>query len=303
MLFLQASQEEITKEMEAHFEKLADNVGEWFNLLFNDPTMALQQLGGKTLHWVILFVTAIAVFFIGRWLIRKFLKTIQRMFEKRKVDTSVSIFVLSLLKVVLYIALFLTVISILGLKITSFVAILAAAGFAIGMALSGTLQNFAGGVMILLLKPYRIGDYISAQGQEGTVKSIQLFNTILTTTDNRTIILPNGPVSTGIIMNTSAQETRCVEWVVGINYGDDFDIAQKVIREILNKDPRILRQPDYTIEIKQLADSSVNIVIRVWVNSADFWDVYFDINARLYKVLPEKGINFPFPQMDIHITK
>ena len=303
MLFIQASQEEVTKEMEASLEKLADNIGEWIQLLFTDPSVALQQLGSKTLHWVILFVAAIAVFFIGRWLIRKLLRAIQRIFERRKVDTSVAIFVHSLLKVILYIALLLIVISILGLKITSFVAILAAAGFAVGMALSGTLQNFAGGVMILLLKPYKVGDYISAQGQEGTVKSIQLFNTILTTLDNRTIILPNGPVSTGIIMNTSTQATRRVEWVVGINYGDDFAVAQNVIREILDKDPRILRKPDYTIEIKQLADSSVNVVIRAWVRNADFWDVYFNINARLYKTLPDKGIHFPFPQMDIHITQ
>lgn len=289
--------------MEAHLEKLADNVGEWFQLLFTNPTMAIQQLGGKALHWVLLFAAAIAVFFIGKWLIKKFLGAMQRVFERRKVDTSVAIFVLSLLRVVLYIALLLIVVSILGLKITSFVAILAAAGFAVGMALSGTLQNFAGGVMILLLKPYRVGDYISAQGQEGSVKSIQLFNTVLTTPDNRTIILPNGPVSTGIIMNTSSQNTRRVEWVVGINYGDDFAVAQKVIREILDKDPRILRKPDYTIEINQLADSSVNIVVRVWVRGADFWSVYFDVNARLYKTLPEKGIHFPYPQMDVHITQ
>ncbi len=305
MLFLQSltPNTEDIKQIEQATEQFKEKAASWFHLLLNATGEVLKELGGDLLHIAVLLLAAAIVFFVGRWIIKKLLNGMMRIFDKRKVDLSVSTFVISLTRVILYIALILGTVSIVGVKTTSFVAILAAAGFAVGMALSGTLQNFAGGVMILLLKPYKVGDYVTAQGQEGTVKSIQLFNTILTTTDNKTIILPNGPISTGIIMNTSAQKTRRVEWIVGINYGDDFAIAQKSIREILDKDARILRTPDYTIEIRELADSSVNIVVRVWVKTPDYWDVYFDINANIYKILPEKGIHFPYPQMDVHITQ
>lgn len=282
---------------------MKEQAATWFQLLFDDPGSALKDLIGWALHAAVVMIAAALVFIIGRWVIKKLLGGMHRIFERRKVDSSVATFIVSFTRVVLYIALILGAIGILGVQTTSFVAILAAAGFAVGMALSGTLQNFAGGVMILLLKPYRVGDYITAQGQEGSVKSIQLFNTILTTIDNKTIVLPNGPVSTGIIMNFSTEETRRIEWVVGINYGDDFALAQTIIRQILDNDKRVLRQPDYTIEINKLADSAVNVVVRAWVKSADYWNVYFDINSRIYKTLPEKGLHFPYPQMDVHITQ
>ena len=157
--------------------------------------------------------------------------------------------------------------------------------------------------MLLLLKPYHVGDYIEAQGQSGTVKSIQLFNTIINTPDNKTIIIPNGGISTGIINNYSKETTRRVEWIIGIEYGNDFDQAKTVIKELLDADTRILQEPAYLIEITQLADSAVNIVVRAWVNSSDYWNVFFEMNAKIYKTLPQRGINFPFPQMDIHLKK
>ena len=246
---------------------------------------------------------AIAIYFIGRWIIRRILRILKHIFEKHNVDTSLRTFLDNLVSISLTIILFIIIIGVLGLNTSSFIAIFASAGLAIGMALSGTLQNFAGGVMLLLLKPYHVGDYIEAQGQSGTVKSIQLFNTIINTPDNKTIIIPNGGISTGIINNYSKETTRRVEWIIGIEYGNDFDQAKTVIKEVLDADTRILQEPAYLIEITQLADSAVNIVVRAWVNSSDYWNVFFEMNAKIYKTLPQRGINFPFPQMDIHLKK
>ena len=246
---------------------------------------------------------AIAIYFIGRWIIRRILRILKHIFEKHNVDTSLRTFLDNLVSISLTIILFIIIIGVLGLNTSSFIAIFASAGLATGMALSGTLQNFAGGVMLLLLKPYHVGDYIEAQGQSRTVKSIQLFNTIINTPDNKTIIIPNGGISTGIINNYSKETTRRVEWIIGIEYGNDFDQAKTVIKELLDADTRILQEPAYLIEITQLADSAVNIVVRAWVNSSDYWNVFFEMNAKIYKTLPQRGINFPFPQMDIHLKK
>ena len=169
------------------------------------------------------------------------------------------------------------------------------------MALSGTLQNFAGGVMVLLFKPYRVGDYIEAQGQSGTVKEIQLFNTVLNTPDNKTILVPNGSLSTGIINNYSHEERRRVDWTFGIGYGDSYDYAKATLRELLEADERILKDPAYFIALHSLGDSSVNIVVRAWVATPDYWNVYFGMNEKVYKVFNERGINIPFPQMDVHL--
>ena len=171
------------------------------------------------------------------------------------------------------------------------------------MDLSGTLQNFAGGVMILLLKPYRIGDYISAQGQSGTVQEIMLFSTKITTADKQTIYIPNSSIATAIINNYSTSETRRVEWVIGISYGDDFATAREAILELLSKDARVLQDPAPAVYIAALADNSVNLTVRAWTKNEDYWDVFFAMNELYYKTLPEKGINFPFPQMDVHLTK
>ena len=197
------------------------------------------------------------------------------------------------------------VVGVLGISTTSFMAIFASAGLAVGMALSGTLQNFAGGVMILLLKPYRIGDYIEAQGQAGTVKEIRLFNTIINTPDNKMIIIPNNSISTSIINNYSKENRRRIDLNISISYGDDFDVARAAFLEILDNDPRVLfeqgRQP--LVALTNLGDSAVVVLVRFWVKSSDYWDAYFAVNEAIYKQLPEKGIHFPFPQLDVRIAQ
>lgn len=283
-----------TGEKLGHLTELAKE-GRW-DVLLSELIQNLIVFGKN------LLVAAI-IFLVGRWIIKRIIRLMENIFHKREVDVSLRTFLKSVVTITLYIILITVVVSQLGVKTTSLIALLGAAGLAIGMALSGTLQNFAGGVMILLIKPYRVGDYIEAQGQAGTVKDIQIFNTVINTPDNKTIFIPNGPLSTGIVNNYSREETRRVDWTIGINYGDDFANAKAVIREILDSDPRILRTPEYTIEINALADSSVNVVIRVWVKASDYWGVYFDINSRIYSILPQKNIHFPYPQLDVHITK
>ena len=183
----------------------------------------------------------------------------------------------------------------------SFIALFASAGVAVGMALSGTLQNFAGGVMILLFKPFKVGDYIEAQGQSGTVKEIQIFNTIITTTDNKVIIIPNGGLSTGIMMNYSKESQRRVDWVFGIGYGDSYEHAKAVIARLLDNDPRVLKDPNYFIALTALNSSSVDIVVRAWVKAENYWGVFFDMNEKVYKTFAEENLNIPFPQMDVHL--
>jgi small conductance mechanosensitive channel len=189
----------------------------------------------------------------------------------------------------------------LGIAMTSFIAILGAAGLAVGMALSGTLQNFAGGVMILLFKPFKVGDFIEAQGFMGSVKEIQIFVTILTTGDNKTIIIPNVGLSNGSMINFSTQENRRVDWVFGIGYGDDVNKAKGIIREILESDERVMKDPAVFIALGAMADSSVNLTVRAWVNATDYWGVFFDTNEKVYNDFNAGGINIPFPQMDVHV--
>ena len=189
----------------------------------------------------------------------------------------------------------------LGIQMTSFIAILGAAGLAVGMALSGTLQNFAGGVMILIFKPFKAGDFIDAQGYQGTVSEIQIFNTILKTPDNKTVIIPNGGLSTGAMVNYSTEKLRRVDWTVGIGYGDDADKAKDVIMKMCNADDKILKDPEVFIAISALADSSVNFAVRAWVKAEDYWSVYFALNENIYKTFEKEGLNIPFPQMDVHV--
>ena len=204
-----------------------------------------------------------------------------------------------LLKVILVI----TVLSTLGIEMTSFIAILGAAGLAVGMALSGTLQNFAGGVMILIFKPFKVGDVIEAQGHTGGVKEIQIFNTILKTPDNKTIIIPNGGLSNSSMVNYSTEPTRRVDFTFGIGYGDSIEQGKEVLQAIFAADSRILTETAPFVEVVALADSSVNFACRVWVNSADYWGVYFDTNAKVYNKFNKVGLNIPFPQMDVHVHK
>ena len=261
----------------------------------------LQTMLSEAVWIVIKIVIALAIYFLGRWIVRRVVRLIDVAMERRKVDISLRSFMRNTVRVVFSLILVLIVVQTLGVNVTSLIAVFSAATLAIGMALSGTAQNFAGGVMILMMKPYRVGDYISAQGQSGTVREIKLFSTVITTTDNQTIYIPNNAIATAIIDNYTTAEQRRVDWTVGISYGDDVDIARETILAMLAADARILRETAPVVWVAALADSSVNLTVRAWVANADYWDVFFEYNERFYKELPKAGINFPFPQMDVHV--
>lgn len=340
-------------------------------LSFDD---ALTTIANSIVNFSFKLLISILVFYIGRFIIRKIYKMTFNVMTRRKMDASLTTFVLSLVKIVLYFILITTIIGILGVETSSFIAIFASAGVAIGMALSGTLQNFAGGVLILLLKPYKVGDYIETQGYSGTVKSIQLFSTIINTIDNKAIIIPNGTLSTTTINNFSLEHYRRVDWTISLSYSTDFEQARKTILEMLYSDERVVRlfieddeklrkekaieedceknpeacddfddwanrswwyrlihksrhqreeirrkladpnlNMNATVPVKierapfvglsEMADSSINIVARAWTHSSNYWPLFFEMNARFFKELPEKGFSFPFPQLDVHLDK
>ena len=335
----------------------------------------MTRLINSAVTLVINVTLAIVVFYVGKFIINKLYRFVAGLFDRRKLDRSLTTFVLSMVRIVLYFILVVTVIGILGIETSSFIAIFASAGVAIGMALSGTLQNFAGGVLILLLKPYKIGDYIEAQGYAGTVREIQIFHTIINTADNKSIIIPNGGLSTGSLNNWSREDYRRVDWTVSISYGDNIDKARAAILEILASDDRVvkrfveddrarraaLQQADEharkeqtgsveeevsedekpkgvfswlkrrkhkvataiktgaqenldaisrvcervdrtpAVVVDQLGASSVDLKVRAWTATPDYWGLFYAINERIYKELPSAGISFPFPQMDVHI--
>ena len=249
------------------------------------------------------FVGAILVLIVGLWIIKAINKGVSRLLEKKDWDPSLEPFIRTLVSILLKIMLVISVMGMVGIQMTSFIAILGAAGLAVGMALSGTLQNFAGGVMILAFKPFKVGDFIEAQGYMGTVFEIQIFNTVLKTPDNKVIYIPNGGLSTGSVTNFSQEPTRRVDWSFGIAYGDNVEKARKVLRSLIDADSRILKDPEVFIGLGELADSSVNLTVRVWVNAEDFWAVFFEMNENVYKVFEKEGLSIPFPQMDIHLDK
>lgn len=328
----------------------------------------INTLVSSLVKFAINLAVAILVFYAGRYIIRRIYKIVTELMIKRGIDRSLSTFVLSAIKMVLYFLLIVIVIGILGIETSSFIALFASAGIAVGMALSGTLQNFAGGVMILILKPYRIGDYIEAQGYLGTVKEIQIFHTIITTPDNKSIIIPNGGLSTGIINNWSKEDYRRVDWLISISYGDNIKNARDTILAIFNNDHRIIKSieeeretieeenrldksnektsdsestkkrprvwgflwhkraktrsqelqetadrmlqetlntidPTPTVVVDELGDSAVILKARAWTRTSNYWPVYYDITEKIYNELPNSGVSFPFPQMDVHITK
>lgn len=356
---------EITEKAAQTVNEISEGLEQLKNSTIND---LFSDLPHRLVNFAIDVAIAILVFYIGKFIIKRIFRIVASILLRREVEKSLSSFILSFVKIVLYFILIITVIGILGIETSSFLALFASAGVAIGMALSGTLQNFAGGVLILLLKPYKIGDYIEAQGYEGTVREIQIFHTIITTYDNKSIIIPNGGLSTSSINNWSTQEYRRVDWLIGISYGDSVDVARKAILEMFASDPRILKKSDEerlnleeynnsltneedssveesckrgffyrifhrkskvketidrwhqeqdkklialkpcvtsdaSVVVRDLADSSLVIKVRAWVKSADYWKVFYHYNERFYNELPRHGINFPFPQMDVHISQ
>jgi small conductance mechanosensitive channel len=225
------------------------------------------------------------------------------MMKKKDTDPSLQGFLRSMVSILLKILLFISVMGMVGIEATSFIAIIGAAGLAVGFALQGTLANFAGGVMILLFKPYKVGDFIEGAGHMGSVKEIKIFTTILNTPDNKIIIIPNAQLSNSSLTNFSTMDTRRVDFTFGIGYGDDFDKAKKVLIDLINADERILKDPEPFIALSELADSSVNIVVRVWAKGSDYWGIFFDMNENVYKSFAKEGLNIPFPQMDVHLIK
>ena len=255
------------------------------------------------LVWGPKLVGAILALFIGLWLANMIAGGLSRRMEKSEVDPSLTPFLKSLVSTLLKILVVVSVLGMVGIQMTSFIAILGAAGLAVGMALSGTLQNFAGGVMILIFKPFKVGDVIEVQGYTGAVNAIQIFNTILKTPDNKTVIIPNGGLSTSSMVNYSTEPTRRVDWTFGIAYGDDIDKAKQVLSELLTSNEKVLQDPAPFIELGELADSSVNFTVRAWVNATDYWAVHFYMLEKVYRRFGEAGLNIPFPQMDVHLDK
>lgn len=332
-------------------------------LSFDD---AITKIANGTVNFIFKLLIAAVVFYVGKFIIRKLYSITRDVLLRRKVDASLTTFVLSLIKMVLLFILIITVIGIIGIETSSFLALFASAGVAIGMALSGTLQNFAGGVLILLLKPYKVGDFVETQGYTGTVRAIQIFHTVLNTTDNKAIIIPNGGLSTGSIKNYSLERYRRVDWTIALAYGTDYAAAREAILKIVESDPRVITpvaggsntteatadaaaqavQVQEEIEsaakkrglarffnrrkieqkslpvgtelnpvnglpetvtappfvgLNELADSSINIVVRAWTRAEDYWGLFFELNSRFYTELPQAGFSFPFPQLDVHL--
>lgn len=281
--------------------QLAETVHKLEKLSTLDYKQLLTDMAQEA-GWILLkIVLAFVIYFIGKQLIKWVVRIMDRAFDRHHVEVSLRSFLRSMVKVLLMVVLLLAIVQTLGINTSSFLALFASAGLAIGMALSGTLQNFAGGVILLLLRPYKVGDYVEAQGQSGTVESIGLFSTCLKTPDNQTIYVPNNTIATSIIDNYSQSETRRVDWTLSISYGDDVDVARREILAMLAADKRVLTDTAPVVYVNNLGESSVDLVIRAWVANADYWGLYFDMNEKMYKELPSKGINFPFPQMDVNI--
>lgn len=278
-----------------------DIISELSNLDFskialNDVISYIVQFGKNVL-------LAIIVYFVGRFIIKYAMKALRKITQKRQVEASLTSFLNSLISISLNLLLAIIIIGILGIDTSSFLAVFASAGIAVGMALSGTLQNFAGGVLILLLKPYKVGDFIEAQGFAGTVREIQIFNTILGTPDNQTIIIPNGPLATGSLKNSTKAPTRRVDINVEVAYGTNPDDVRKVLMGIIDADERIMRSGTFApfIPMTTMSSSSIIFQMRIWAKAADYWAVKFDTTEKVYRELGKVGIEIPFQQMDVHI--
>jgi len=273
-----------------------DKIESIFGINYAEVNQYLLKMGTH-----LLIASAIVV--VGFWLTGLLIKGVKKIMIKSDSDPGLITFLSSFLSMSSKILVLITAFTQLGIQMTSFIALLGAAGLAIGMAFSGTLSNFAGGVMILVLKPFKVGDLIISQGEQGFVTEIQIFNTYLTTTDNKIIILPNGQVANNNIINFTKADKRRVEWTFSISYGDDFDAAKNKIHELVSKDKRILNDPEPFVGVSLLNNSSVDVIVRAWVKTDDFFHVFFDLNERVYKELQSSGVKFPFPQMDVHIKQ
>jgi small conductance mechanosensitive channel len=265
-----------------------------FHAIFNTILEKVIFYGPK-------LVVAILTLVIGLWIINTLIKVVFKRLTKLNYDVTLTRFIRSIIGIALKVMLWITVISMLGIKMTSFIAVLGAAGLAVGLALQGSLANFAGGVLIMLFRPFKVGDFISAQGHMGSVHSIQIFNTILKTVDNKTVIIPNGNLANSDMVNFSTEENRRVDLSFGISYDDDFNKAKEIISSLIAKDERIFKDPAPFVRVSELADSSVNITVRVWAKGADYWGVYFDMMENVKSEFDKNNVTIPYPQSDIHL--
>lgn len=266
----------------------------------------ISDLLSKAVTFGVMLLAAIAIYTFGIWLIRKISRLLKRVFENRKTDPVIASFIQSIISIAMTVMLTIITVGALGVDTTALAALLAGGGMAIGMALNGTVQNFAGGIMILAFRPFKSGDYIKYEEFEGTVTEVNIVNTKLTTADNRTIIIPNGALSNGTIYNFTHNKVRRVEWLIDVEYGTDVEKTKELLQDLLDDDPRILTMEtgapaDPFVGLNNLASSSIQIVAKVWVNKSDYWPVKFLMNERIYQEFPKNGINFPYQKLDINI--
>ncbi len=260
-----------------------------------DKAVELAMVWGPQL------LLAIVVLIVGLWIVNRVVRLVAAGLDRGKTDETLARFLTNLTSIILKALLLISVAGMVGIETTSFIAILGAAGLAIGLALQGSLANFAGGVLVLLFRPYKVGDFVEAQGVSGTVREIQIFNTVIATPDNKRIIVPNGAISNGIITNYSAEATRRVDFVFGIGYDDDIAKTKQTLLDILTADSRIMSDPEPFVVLSELADSSVNFTVRVWVDAADYWGVYFDTMEAVKIAFDRESISIPYPQTDVHV--
>ena len=263
----------------------------------------MTSLSSQLISLALRILAAIVIFYIGKFIINKIYRLARAIMVRKGFERSLTSFLLSFIKITLLFLLIITVIGVLGIETSSFIAIFASAGVAIGMALSGNLQNFAGGIIILFLKPYKVGDWVEAQGTAGTVQAIQIFHTILLTADGKLIYVPNGAMSSGTITNYTLTPSRRVEWVIGIEYGEDVEKARQVVLDILKSDERVAKDPAPMVALSELNNSSVDMTIRCWTPNETYWDVMFETREKIYNAFNAAGIGFPFPQVTVHQAK
>ena len=268
-----------------------------------DWNQLLELVQTKGIDFGINLVIALLIFYVGRMVIGLVTRALRKVMQRQEVDTTLEKFVCNVVRMALLVVVIIAAISQLGIETTSFIAIFGAAGLAVGLALQGSLSNFAAGVLIVLFRPYKVGDYVEAAGISGTIEQVQILTTILTTPDNKQIIVPNSQIMDSIITNYSAKDTRRVDMTVGVSYDDDLDKVRRTLEELVASEDRILDDPACTIAVLELADSSVNFVVRPWVKSSDYWGVTFDLTEAIKKRFDKDGISFPFPQQDVHLYK
>jgi small conductance mechanosensitive channel len=273
--------------------EIADLSTTWDNLL--------ETLRTTGLEFGINLITAIAIFYIGRIIVGLLTRGLRKVMQAQEIDKTLESFVCNLARMVLLTFVIIASVSALGIQTTSFIAVIGAAGLAIGLALQGSLSNFASGVLIVLFRPYKVGDWVEAAGVAGTIVEVQILTTVFRTGDNKSIIVPNGQVMNSVIVNYSANDQRRVDMVVGVSYDDDLDKVRATLEDLIAADDRILDDPACTIAVAELADSSVNFVVRPWVKSGDYWGVKFDLTEAIKKRFDKEGIAFPFPQQDVHL--